>query len=145
MLPKEYILEQIKILKQLYLWQYLSDEEKEELRQAPNVERVSILMRTFREKYYDIMLADYETKTEDEYIDLPILDMELKTKTMNSLMRKGLITSAKAMEFIKKYGWSSIPLFGAGSAKDLYIQIYDIEEEEIDKLVKETRYTKKKC
>lgn len=143
MLPKEYILEQIKTLKQLYLWQYLSDEEKEELRQAPNVERVSILMRTFRERYYDIMLADYETKTEDEYIDLPILDMELKTKTINSLMRKGLITSAKAMEFIKKYGWSSIPLFGAGSAKDLYIQIYDIEEKEIDKLVKDTRYIKR--
>lgn len=143
MLPKEYILEKIKTLKQLYLWQYLSDEEKEELRQAPNVERVSILMRTFREKYYDIMLADYETKTEDEYIDLPILDMELKTKTINSLMRKGLITSAKAMEFIKKYGWSNIPLFGAGSAKDLYIQIYDIEEKEIDKLVKDTRYIKR--
>lgn len=144
MLLDEYITEQIKTLKQLYLWNYLSDEEKEELRRAPSVARVSTLMRTFREKYYDIMLEEYETRSEDSYLDLSVLEMELKTKTMNSLMRKGLDTSAKAMEFIKQHGWSSIPLFGENSAKDLYLQIYDMEEEKIDKLVKETRYIKKK-
>lgn len=142
MLLKEYITEQIDILKQLCLWKYLSDEEKEELRQAKSVARINILMRTFRDKYYDIMLEDYETRVEDEYIDLPVLEMELKTKTTNSLMRKGLITSAKAVEFIKQHGWSNIPLFGATAAKDLYTQIYDMEEAEIDKLVKDTRYVK---
>lgn len=139
-----YIAEQIDVLKQLYLWEYLSDEEKEELRRAKSVARINILMHTFRDKYYDIMLEDYDENAEDEYMDLPVLEMELKTKTANALMRKGLYTSTKAIEFIKQYGWSSIPLFGATAAKDLYSQIYDMEEEEIDKLVKETKYIKNK-
>lgn len=142
MLSEEYIAEQIKILKQLCLWRYISDAEKEELRQASSVARANILMHTFRDKYYDIMLEEYESRTEYEYFDCPVLELELKTKTSNSLMRKGLDTSAKAVQFIKQYGWSGIPLFGENAAKDLYVQIYDMNEEEINKLVKDTRYVK---
>lgn len=140
MLPEEYIIEQIKTLKQLFLWKYMSDADKEQLRRVKTEDECSTLMRRFRDKYYEQMLEEYEWNPIDEYLDIHVLDMGLKTKTTNALMRKGLYTSEKAVEFIKEYGWSSIPLFGAAAAKDLYIQIYDeLSEEEIDKLVKKTK------
>lgn len=140
MLLEEYIIEQIKALKQLYLWKYLSDEEKEKLRRAPNEAKANLLMHTFRDKYYDLMLSEYEDATENDYLDVPLDELELKTKTFYSLMRKKITTSGEFVEFVEENGWKTIPRFGVSLCKDIYSQIYlNMNEQEIDKLVKETK------
>lgn len=144
MLLEECIQEKITALKELFLWKYLSDEEKESLRQASNEAKADILMQTFIDKYYDIMIDEYENVPEEEYVDIPILEMELQTKLTNALMRKGLYTTGKVVEFIKENGWARIPGLGRGLCKELYIEIYDITEEEIEQLLKKTRIVKKK-
>ena len=137
---KEYIQEQIVALKELFLWKYLSDEEKEELRRAPNEAKANILMHTFRDKYYDLMLSEYEDAEDDEYLDVPLDQLELKTKTFYSLMRKKITTSGEFIEFVEENGWKIIPGFGVSLCKDIYSQIYlDMSEEEINELVKETK------
>ena len=140
MLLDEYIQEQITTLKELYLWQYLSNEEKEELRQSKSEEKISRLMRKFRDKYYDQMINDYEYSPEEEYLDVPLEELELKTKTFHSLKRAHINTSGEFIDFVKENGWAKIDRFGATAAKDIYMQIYDVmNEEEIEKLVKKTK------
>lgn len=139
---EEYIQEQITALKELYLWNYLSDEEKEELRQAPTKGRANVLIRTFRDKYYDIMLEEYENGPQYDYDDVHIETLDLKTKTLYSLLRHNITTVDEFMEFIEDYGWSQIPSFGATAAKDMYSHILDKSEEAINKIVKNTRYVK---
>ncbi len=140
MLLSEYITEQINILKQLYLWKYLSDDEKVALRRAPNLARVNILMRTFRVKYYDLMLSEYEDTTENDYLDVPLDQLELKTKTFYSLMRTNITTSGEFVEFVEENGWGGIRRFGVSLCKDIYTQIYlDMDEQEIDELVQQTK------
>lgn len=140
MLPKEYIVGQIKILKQLFLWKYMSDEEKEQLRQVQTEDECSILMRKLRDKYYDQMINDYEYSPNDEYLDIPLEELELKTKTLYALKRIGLNTPGEFVEFVEENGWAKIPRFGRTLAKDIYMQIYDeMSEEEIEKLVKKTK------
>ena len=141
---EEYIQDQITALKELYLWNYLSDEEKEELRQAPNEARANILMRTFRDKYYDVMLKEYESVPQYDYDDVHVETLGLKTKTLYSLLRHNITTVDEFMDFIEDNGWSAIPGFGATAAKDMYSHILDLSEDEINKLVKETRYIKNK-
>lgn len=144
MLSEEYLQEKIIALQELCLWKYLSDEEKESLRQASNEIKADILMRTFIDKYYDIMIEEYENVPEDDYLNMPILDMGLKTKAINALMRKGLYTTGKFVEFIKENGWARIPGLGYNLCKELYVQIYDKTEEEIEQLIKATKIVKKK-
>jgi hypothetical protein len=145
MLLEEYIDDQITALKELFLWKYLSDEEKESLRQAPNEAKANILMHTFRDKYYDQMINDYEYSPEEEYLDVPLEELELKTKTLYALLRYKITTSGEFVQFVQEYGWKSIPSFGCGCAKDIYTNIYDeMSEDEIDKLVKSTKYIKNK-
>ena len=139
---EEYIQDQITALKELHLWNYLSDEEKEELRQAPTDGKANVLMRTFRDKYYDIMLEEYENGPQYDYDDVLLETLGLKTKTLYSLLRSRLTTVEEAIDYIQDYGWSKIPAFGAGAAKDLYSHIFDMSAAEIDKTVKETRYVK---
>jgi DNA-directed RNA polymerase alpha subunit len=140
MLSKEYIVGQIKILKQLFLWKYMSDEEKEQLRQVQTEDECSILMRKLRDKYYDQMINDYEYSPNDEYLDIPLEELELKTKTLYALKRIELNTSGEFVEFVEENGWAKIPRFGRTLAKDIYMQIYDeMSEEEIEKLVKKTK------
>ena len=139
---EEYIQEQITALKELYLWNYLSDEEKEELRQAPNEARANILMRTFRDKYYDIMLDEYENGPQYDYDDVHVETLKLKTKTLYALLRHKITTVDEFMNFIEENGWSARPSFGATAAKDVYSHILDISEEEINKIVKDTKYVK---
>jgi hypothetical protein len=141
---EEYIQDQITALKELYLWNYLSDEEKEELRQAPSKGRANVLVRTFREKYYDIMLEEYENGPQYDYDDVHIETLHLKTKTLYALLRNRITTVEEFMDFVQDYGWSQIPSFGATAAKDMYSRIFDMSEEEIKKLVKETRVLKNK-
>ena len=141
---KEYIDNQIEVLKDLHLWDYISNEEQEELRQAPSVARSNILVRTFRDKYYDVMLEDYERNPMDEYDDRPIEALDLKTKTLYSLMRSNIKTVDEFMDFVQDYGWLEIKGFGVTAAKDIYSKVLDISDEEIDKLVKETRVIKNK-
>jgi hypothetical protein len=139
-LLSEYIEEQIVALKELFLYQYLSNDEKKELRQAPNEAKANLLMHTFRDKYYDLMLSEYEDAADNDYLDLPLEQLELKTKTFYSLMRKKLITSGQFIEFVEENGWKIIPGFGVTACKDIYSQIYlDIDEQEIDRLVKKTK------
>ena len=139
---EEYIQEQIIALQELYLWDYLSDEEKEELRQASTKGKANVLMRTFRDKYYDIMLEEYENGPQYDYDDVPLETLGLKTKTLYSLLRSRISTVDEFMDFVQDYGWSQIPAFGVSAATDLYSHIFDMSEEEIKKLVKDTRYVK---
>ena len=141
---EEYIQEQITALKELFLWKYLSDEEKKELRQAPTKGRANVLVRTFRDKYWDIMINEYENGPQYDYDDVPIKSLELKTKTKYALVRNRITTAEEFMDFVQDYGWSKIPSFGAGAAKDLYTHIFDMSEEEINKLVKDTKSVKNK-
>lgn len=139
---EEYIQDQITALEELHLWDYISDEEKEVLRQAPTQGRANVLMRTFRDKYYDIMIEDYENGPQYDYDDVPLETLGLKTKTLYSLLRHRLTTVDEVMDYIQDYGWSKIPSFGAAAATNFYSHIFDMSEEEIKKLVKETRYVK---
>lgn len=140
MLLEEYIQDQITALKELFLWKYMSDAEKEELRQSQSEEEISRLMRKFRNKYYDQMINDYEHSPEDEYLGAPLEDLSLKTKTLYALKRARINTSDEFIDFVKENGWVKINRFGATAAKDIYTQIYDeMSEEEIDKLVKKTK------
>ena len=141
---EEYIQDQITALKELYLWNYLSDEEKEELRQAPSKGRANVLMRTFRDKYYDIMLDEFENGPQYDLDDVPLETLGLKTKTLYSLLRNSITTVDEFMDFVQDNGWSQIQSFGATAAKDMYSHIFDMSEEEINKLVKKTRYVKNK-
>ena len=145
MLPKDYIDGQITTLKQLFLWKYMSDEEKEQLRQVQTEDECSVLMRKIRDKYYDKMMDDYEYSPESEYLDVHLEELELKTKTYYGLKRMNLNTSGDFVDFVEENGWAIIPRFGATLAKDIYMQIYDeMSEEEIDELVKQTKYIKNK-
>ena len=148
MASPEYVQEQIQALKELFIWKHLNDEEKEELRQAQTEARANVLVRTFRDKYWDVMLAEFEKEDNDdeqEYLNVPILDIELNTKTTNALMRSGLYTSQKFVEFVKEHGWSKIKGFGCGCARDLYLQIYDdMSDEEMKELIKTTKMVKRK-
>lgn len=139
---EEYIQDQITALKELYLWNYLSDEEKEELRQAPTKGRANVLMRTFRDKYYDVMMDEYENGPHYDYDDVRIETLDLKTKTLYSLLRHNITTVDEFMDYVQDCGWSQIPSFGATAAKDMYSHILDKSEEEINKIVKNTRYVK---
>jgi hypothetical protein len=141
---EEYIQDQITALKELYLWNYLNDEEKEELRQAPTKGRANVLMRTFRDKYYDVMLEEFENGPQYDFEDTPIEELGLKTKTLYSLLRCSITTISEFMDHVQDYGWSTIQSFGVTAAKDMYSHIFDMSEDEINKLVKETRYIKNK-
>lgn len=144
MLSEEYIQNQITTLKELFLWKYMSDEEKEQLRQAQTDAECSVLMRRFRDKYYDQMINEYEYSPDNEYLDVPLEELELKTKTLYSLKRINLNTSGEFVDFVEENGWGKIPRFGCTLAKDIYMQIYDMTEEEIDELVKQTKYVQNK-
>ena len=139
---EEYINDQITALKELYLWDYLSDEEKEELRQAPTQGRANILMRTYRDKYYDIMLDVYENGPRYDFEDTPVKELKLKTKTLYALLRCSITTIGEFMDHIQDKGWSTIPSFGITAAKDMFSHIFDKSEEEINEIVKENRYVK---
>lgn len=141
---EEMIQEQIEALKELCLWDYISDEEKEELRRAPTIGRANVLVRTFRDKYYDIMLEEFENGPQYDYEDEPLEKMGLKTKTLCSLMRHRITTVDEFMDFVEEHGWSKIPSFGACAAKDMYSHIFNMSEEEINKLVKSTKCVKDK-
>lgn len=141
---KEYINNQIAVLKDLCLWNYLSDEEKEELRQAPSIARANILMTTFRDKYYDIMIEDYERNPLDDYEDMLIEALDLKTKTKFSLLRSRITTVDEFMDFVQDYGWDKIQSFGVTAAKDIYSHIFDMSEDELNELVKTTKSVKNK-
>lgn len=140
MVTKEYIAEHIRILKQLCLWKYMSDEEKEQLRHIKTKNECSVLMRRMRDRYYDQMIENFESSAEDEYLDVPLDELNLKTKTFYTLKRINIDTSGEFIQYIKENGWAKIPRFGCTLAKDIYMQIYDeMSEEEIEKLIKQTK------
>lgn len=144
MLLNEYIEEQVTALHDLGLWKYMSEAEKEELRQAHSKTRSNIIVRTVRDKYWDIMLEDYENGPGYDYDDIPIEELNLKTKTKYALLRNRITTTHEFADFINDYGWSQIQMFGAGAVKDIYTQLYDKSEEEIKQLIKKTRIAKEK-
>ena len=142
MLLNEYIDEQVTALKELGLWKYMSEAEQEELMKSPNDARSNIIVRTVRDKYWDIMLEEYENGEQYDGDDIPIEELDLKTKTKFALLRSGIATSREFVEFVQDYGWSQIPGFGVTAAKDVYAKIYDKSEEELEKLIKSTRIIK---
>lgn len=142
MLLNEYIDEQVIALQELGLWKYMSEAEQEELKNAPSEARSNIIVRTVREKYWDIMIEEYENGPQCDCDDIPIEDLNLKTKTKYALLRHGITTSDEFLEFVQDYGWSQIQGFGLTAVKDIYTKIYDKSEEEIQKLIKATRVVK---
>lgn len=150
---KDYIISRTIVLKQLKIYKYCTEEEKTRLKQAQSEIQVDNLCHAYRNKYFNIMLADYEkahpspTKQNDVSILLPadksVLKCGLSRKTENALLRNHLTTTKQFIDFVTQHGWSSLRTFGEGGATEVFSKIYDtLSEQEIKQLVWQTKNQK---
>lgn len=114
----QHALEQKKILNQLGIWEYLTGSEIKSFKECENDYQVDRLARTYREKYWDQMMYDYDHRNVIESdVSESVDQANIAKKVKYILLRNKIKTSDDFLDVMMTKGWNSIRGLGETSAK----------------------------
>lgn len=145
---KEYIREEVAVLKDLQLWKYCSDYEKKKLHNAQSESEVVRLMRTYRDKYYDIMCEDYEKSIEPPQFNVATSSVDVRSlnfsnRTKGGLLRNRILTLREFEDFVMQHGWNKLKGFGSTAATEVIAKTTNLDGTELTAMVEKMRLPQK--
>ena len=132
---EEYIAEQVGVLSNLRVWNYMSKEEQGVIYNCQSEISVDNYAKSMRNKYLDRVYADYEKEgiiESDINEDIKTSDLPKAVKAI--LLRNHIHNTDEFLDVVMDKGWNSIRGMGESSAK---IAIHwALPNEDLNKLVK---------